>query len=52
MAGVWAGISIRCELAKRKMQQLGATSEENAKKPEELGIDEWILTTIWLKFEA
>jgi|YelNatPaOPRAMG01_1025707.scaffolds.fasta_scaffold55717_2 hypothetical protein len=43
MAGVWAGIGIRCELAKRKMQQLGATSEETAKKPEELGIDEWIL---------
>jgi len=43
MAGLWAGLSVRCELAKRKMQKLGATSEETARKPEELGVDGWIL---------
>jgi len=43
MAGLWAGIGIRCEMAKRKIRQVGAVSEETAQKPEELGIDEWIL---------
>jgi len=43
MAGLLAGLGVRCELVKKKMKQLGAVSEETAKKPEELGIDEWIL---------
>lgn len=43
MAGLWAGLGVRCELAKREMQQLGATSKETARKPEQLGIDAWIL---------
>ncbi len=36
-------MGVRCELAKKKMMKLGAISEETAKKPEELGIDEFIL---------
>ena len=43
MAGLLAGLAIRVELAKRKMRKIGAVSEETAKKPEELGIDEWLL---------
>jgi hypothetical protein len=43
MAGVWAGLGIRCDWAKRKMIELGAISEETAKKPEELGFDEFTL---------
>jgi hypothetical protein len=43
MAGLLAGLAIRVELAKRKMRKIGAISEETAKKPEELGIEEWLL---------
>jgi hypothetical protein len=43
MAAFLAGLALRCEIAKEKMKRLGAVSEETAKKPEELGIDEWIL---------
>lgn len=43
MAALLAGIGARCALAKREMERLGAVSEETAKKPEELGVDEWIL---------
>ena len=38
-----AGLGIRCNLAKAKMKNVGATSEETAKKPEELDIKEWVL---------
>jgi hypothetical protein len=37
------GLAIRADLAKRKMKKLGAVSEETAKRPEELGIEAWIL---------
>jgi len=43
MAALLAGLGVRCELARRKLQKLGAVSKETAKKPEELSIDEWIL---------
>ena len=38
-----AGIAIRCAQAREKIKKLGAVSEETAKKPKELGIDEWTL---------
>jgi hypothetical protein len=43
MAGLLTGLAIRVELAKRKIGKIGAVSEETAKKPEELGIEEWLL---------
>ena len=43
MAAFWAGLGVRCEFARRKLQKLGAVSKETAKKPKELGIDEWTL---------
>ena len=43
MAGFFAGVYIGLGLAREKMKKLGATSEETAKKPEELGIEERIL---------
>ncbi len=38
MAGVLAGGSIAKAMTIRKMKKSEATSEENAKKPEELGV--------------
>lgn len=43
MAGTIAGLAISVELAKRKMRELGVMSEETAKKPEEMGLNEWLL---------
>ncbi len=43
MAGVLVGLAIRAEWAKEKMKKLGAISEETAKKPEELRIEEFFL---------
>ncbi|MGB8780986.1 MAG: hypothetical protein WCD81_10115 [Candidatus Bathyarchaeia archaeon] len=43
MAGLLVGLGIRADLARRKMKELGAVSEETAKRPEELGLEEWIL---------
>ncbi|MCJ7423947.1 hypothetical protein MUP01_06720 [Candidatus Bathyarchaeota archaeon] len=43
MAGLLVGLAIRSELAKKKMKKLGAVSEETAKKPEELGIEQRLL---------
>lgn len=43
MAALLAGLALRYRLAKAKMKKLGAVSEERAKKPEELGIEEWVL---------
>ena len=45
MAGALAGMAIRAELIKKKMKELGAISEETAKTPKELGVDEWFLTS-------
>jgi len=38
-----SGLLVRYRLAKDKIKKLGATSEKTALKPEELGIEEWIL---------
>lgn len=43
MAGLLAGLGIRAEMTKKKMKELGAVSEETAKTPKELGVDEWFL---------
>jgi hypothetical protein len=43
VAGLLAGLGIRAEMTKSKMKELGAVSEETAKTPEELGVDEWFL---------
>jgi hypothetical protein len=43
MAGLIAGLAIRAELIKKKMKRLGATSEETARKPEELQVEERLL---------
>jgi hypothetical protein len=36
-------MGIRAEMTKKKMRELGAISEETAKTPKELGVDEWFL---------
>jgi len=38
MAEVWAGDAIAKAITIRKIKKAGATSEANAKKPEELGV--------------
>jgi hypothetical protein len=43
MAGLLSGLAIRAEMTKKKMKELGAVSEETAKTPRELGVDEWLL---------
>jgi len=43
MSGLLVGLGIRADSARRKMKKLGAMSEETAKTPEELGLEEWIL---------
>jgi len=40
-----AGLAICIELIKKKMKELEAISEETAKKPKELGTNEWLLRT-------
>ena len=43
MSGLLVGLGIRADSARRKMKKLGAMSEETAKTPEELGLEQWIL---------
>ena len=43
MAITLAVLNIRYARAREKMKKLGAVSEETAKKPDELEIQEWIL---------
>lgn len=43
MVAVLAGVGVGHILTRNKIKKLGATSEETAKKPEELGIEEWLL---------
>jgi len=43
MAAFLAGLAIRIELIKKRMKELGAISEETARKPEELSTNEWLL---------
>jgi len=41
-----AGVGIGHRLTRNKIKKLGAISEETAKKPEELGVEEWLLKRI------
>ena len=43
MAALLAGLALRYRLAKAQMKKLGGVSEERAKTPEQLGIEEWVL---------
>lgn len=52
MAGLWFGIALKCDMAKAKMIRLGAISEETAKKPEELGFDEFTLNHRFAKIRG
>ena len=45
MASLLAGLAIRVEQAKKKMEQAGAVSPETARTAKELCVDEFIVKT-------
>lgn len=46
---VLAGIVWRANKTKEKLLEMGAVSENTAKTPEDLSVDEWYLRSAWAK---